>query len=178
MTTNFGYQYDTNSNDAAYGLAVTPGATKGLSQILTSGTNSFTFSYTTGASPLTNGDLGLFFSTSPTSYNPTSSAITPDLLVSATAGGLTFFTPATGTTINNYHYSSGPTSANGLTSVGIGGYTISVSSYSVTSTPTGSFTLTVTQTPEPGIVGLMAGISVSGGIFALGRRRRRPAVKK
>lgn len=176
VSTNTGYQYDTNSNSGAYALSVNGGG-KSLSQLLATGSNAFTFSFTTGAAPLTtNGNLGLFFNSTNTPYNPATDSRTPDLLVSATAnGGVTFFTPAAGALANDYHYGGTPLSANGLTAFNVGGNTVDFTAFSVTSTPTGSFTLrvtpTVVATPEPGIMGLLAGISVSGGVFAMRRRR-------
>jgi hypothetical protein len=179
-TTAPGYQYDTNtSNVASFGLNVTPpNVSKGLSDALSTGANTFTFSFTnTPSSPGADADLGLFFGPTGTSYNPATDSRTPDLLVSRdTTGALAFFVPASSTVINDYHYNGTLLTANGLTGIVVGGNTVSVSAYSVNTTPTGTFTLTVTPfvaaTPEPGVVGLLAGISVSGGVFALRRRRR------
>jgi len=179
-STNLGYQYDTNvSNATSFGLNITPpNVSKGLGQALTTGTNIFTFSFTQGAAnPGPDADLGLFFDSANTPYNPAVSARTPDLLVSRdTTGALAFFVPSSSTVINNYHYGDSALTANGLSGIVVGGNTVSFSAYSVNTTPTGSFTLTVTPfvapTPEPGVVGMLAGITVSGGVLTLRRRRR------
>jgi len=179
VTSTVLYQYDTNNTDAASILSIN-GLTKNISIAVPSGSTVFTFDQTlnTGLFPTgTNGDLGLFFSTTNTPYNSTTPR-TPDLLVSRNTDGLTsFFTPATGTAINTYFYSNGGSTiaANGATSFVVGTSTIAVTAYSVANKPSGSFTLTVTPlatTPEPGSVALLVGLGLSGSAFALRRRRK------
>lgn len=111
-TSSGGFQVDTNSSIGTTVLSFTLNGTtynKGISLLLPSGSSTLSFVQGTGnPQPLssfggTAGDLGLFFSTTNTSYNPSSGARTPDLLVSrATNGTTAFFFPAAGTTINDY----------------------------------------------------------------------------
>lgn len=175
-TTNTGYQYDTNGSNISAPLLIN-GFGKNFSQLLTTGANSFTFS--SGSQPFTlgpNGDLGLYFSSSPTAFSPSTSAPPPNLLVSRPVGSGTFFTPLVNTSINNYRYNTAAVSATGASTFNVGGNTLSVTSYSVTSTPNGTFTLNVSpniapaSTPEPGTVGLLASLGTMG-ILAVRRRR-------
>ncbi len=177
-TTSTTYQYDTNSSNNTFALLVNGGG-KSFSQALTLGNNAFTFA--PGTSPVTlnnTGVLGLFFNTTNTPYNPSITARTPDLVIARPVNGAGFaFVPAAGTNLNNYRY-SGTSSANGLSTFTLGADTVSISSFTVTSTPNGSFTLNLTgpaapTTPEPGTVGLLAGLITSGVVFM-----RRRAVKK
>ena len=176
-TTNLNYQYDTNTNSGDLPLVVN-GVGKNFSQLLTTGVNNFTFSFGTQAFPLNGfGDLGLYFSSSPAAFNPAIAAPAPNLLVSGATGSGTFFVPLAGTVLNNYHYTgSASANATGASTFSVGGNTLSVTSYSVTSTPTGTFTLNVTpatapvSTPEPGTVGLLASLGTIG-VFAVRRRR-------
>ena len=126
----------------------------------------------------TSGDLGLFFSSTDTSYDPSSGARTPDLLVSrATNGSTAFFFPTAGTTINDYVY-PGSTTYSGATSATPGSTAIHVAGYSVDNNGTGSLTLQVgaasAATPEPGSVALLIGMGLTGS--AMVRRRRRKAM--
>jgi hypothetical protein len=173
-TVNSGYQYDTNSSGGASPLNVN-GFGKGISFSLPNGSTSFTFDQGLNT-PLSGfGDLGLFFSTSNTPFNPSTTSRTPDLLVARNpSGGAAFFVPVVGTSINNYAY-PGSASANGLSVFSLGGSTISVTAYSVAAKPNGSFTLqvnpTAAATPEPGSLALLAGLGFSGILF-LKRRKK------
>jgi hypothetical protein len=175
-TTNTNYQYDTNVNSPDLALIVN-GVGKGFTSALSSGDNVFNFTVPQAFSVGSNGDLGLFFSSSNTAYSPAGSAITPDLLVSRDTAGGVFFVPAPGTTINNYHFGSPAQSANGSATIDIGASTISVTSFGLTSTPSGSFTVRVSPrvvaTPEPGSVALLVGMGVAGGVFTRRRRTRK-----
>ena len=174
-TSNLGYQYDTNSSSTASSLNIN-GFPKGIAFALPTGSTPFTFDQTLNSSLTGTGDLGLFFSTTNTPYNPAASARTPDLLVARDTSGVpAFFVPAAATNINNYFY-SGNSSANGLSVFSIGGSTITVTAYSVGTKPSGAFTLQVNAagapaTPEPGSLALFAGLGISGIVF-LKRRRK------
>lgn len=186
-TVSTGYQYDTNTihdNGSVTPLDLTfKGVTygKGISLALDPGSNQFSFSEDQ-STPISTfggvtGDLGLFFSSSNTSYNPASGARTPDLLVSRrTDGSLAFFFPTAGTTINDYTF-TGTTTANGATSVTLGTDTIQVSNYSLNDSGSGAFNLSVSgpsaATPEPGSVAMLVGMGVSGAGLAIRRNRRR-----
>ncbi|MCW3055583.1 MAG: hypothetical protein JWN14_4753 [Chthonomonadales bacterium] len=175
-TTSPSYQFDTNTNNPTIALIVN-GIGKGFTAPLSLGANAFTFAGGSSAFPLSgNGDLGLFFDTVNNPYSPLVTSRTPDLLVSRdSTGALAFFVPASGTTINDFHYSPSTLAANGLPTFSLGGQTIAVTAYSVNTAPAGTFTLNVTPfvapTPEPGVTGLLVGLGVSGGAFALRRRR-------
>jgi hypothetical protein len=181
-TVNQAYSEDTNSSNGDGTLFIN-GNGKGLSLPLTTGSNAFTFSQALNNAQLsaqgaTNGTLGLFFSSTNTSYNPSTTSRTPDLVISATAnGGTSFFAPAAGVLVDNFVYNQTLLPANGLTSITVGSSVISISAYSVTNTPTGTFTVNVstlpTATPEPGSIALLSGLGLSGGVFALRRRRRK-----
>ena len=175
-----GYQFDTNTSSVAAPLGINNGG-KGISFALANGSNLFSFD--TGSSPIsaaggTVGDLGLFFSPTNTSYNPNTSSRTPDLIVARAINGATsFFTPSAGTAVNYYIY-SGTTLANGANSFALGSSTITVSAYSVSDKPAGTFTIQVTpnaapSTPEPGSIALLVGAGLSGSVFTFRRRRNR-----
>ncbi len=182
-TTSTSYQYDTNSSSPG----VTPlnftfnGTTygKGISLLLANGSNALSF-VQNAVTPISNfggtaGDLGLFFSTTNTSYNPSSGARTPDLLVSrATNGATAFFFPATGTSINDYVFSAS-TTYSGATSVASGVTPVTVTSFHVNDNGAGAVTIRVgsaaAATPEPGSLALLTGLSITGGLF-LKRRRK------
>lgn len=186
-TTSTSYQYDTNTihdNNTVSPLDLTFNGntySKGISLALAPGSNPFTFTEDV-STPLsayggTNGDLGLFFSSSNTPYNPSSGARTPDLLVSRTTdGSLSFFAPASGTTINDYIFPN-TTTANGATSLTLGTSTIQIADYSVNDAGAGAFTVSISgpaaATPEPGSVALLAGLSLTGAGFSIRRRRGR-----
>ena len=177
------YENDTNSNAPVTPLNITfNGSTNGqaISFGLLNGSNTMTFFQNSGA-PFssyggTNGDLGLFFSSTSTSYNPASGARQPDLLVSRASNGSTaFFFPANGTTINDYVF-SGTTTYGGATSFLLGATPVTVTNFSVNDGGTGSFVVRVgaagpAATPEPGSIALMVGMGLSGSAVVLRRRR-------
>ncbi len=176
------YQYDTDNLATSSSPLNINNAPKSIAFALVNGSNSFTFNQGLGNSLSsvggTVGDLGLFFSASNTPYNPSpGTARTPDLLIARlSSGAASFFTPTAGTAINNYAY-PGSSLANGASSFTLGTSTITVSAYSVTDAPNGTFTLLVTPaavTPEPGSVALLIGIATTGAGF-LSRRRRKQA---
>jgi hypothetical protein len=177
-TTNTNYQYDTNVNNADLALLVN-GSGKNLSLLLTPGVNNFTLTVPQNFALSNNGDLGLYFSATNTPFNPIVPAVAPNLLVSRNVNGATaFFTPAAGTTINNYRYGN-TALANGVSTFTLGTNTVTVSSYIITSNPLGLLSLTVdtitpetSTTPEPGTLALLSGLSVCGGLCAQRRRRR------
>ncbi len=174
-TTSATYQYDTNTNNTTQPLIITPNTVtsgKGFSRALSSGSNVFTFAGGTNSAVGSFGDLGLYFSTSSTPFSSGVATRTPDLVVArATDGSTSFFVPAPGTLLNNYRLAAPAVGANGASNLVLGSALISVSAFNVNALPTGSFTLSVI-TPEPGVVGLMMGLGVSGGVLSLRRRRR------
>ncbi len=118
------------------------------------------------------GDIGLFFSSTNTSYDPSSSGRNPDLLIArASDGSAAFFIPTAGTQINGYVYGEQGT-YNGATSFTVGTVPITVTQYSVADNTVGTLTLQLgpAPVPEPGSVGLLVGLGVSG-VGYLGRRR-------
>lgn len=176
------YQYDTNTASSG----VTPlnftfngnNFGKGIALLLANGSNTLSFVENV-VTPISNfggtaGDLGLFFSTTNTPYNPASGARTPDLLVSrATSGATAFFFPGAGTAINDYVFPNVATYS-GATSATPGSSPITVTSYSVDNNGAGAITLRVgsaTATPEPGSLALLTGLSLTGGLF-LKRRKK------
>ena len=174
-------QYDTNavagSNSS---LPITfKGTTsgRGISFDLLPGSNALSFVTAGFGTQGSNDDLGLFFSSSNTSYNPTSSARTPDLLVSrANNGSTAFFFPGAGTLTNSY-VPANTTAYSGATSFTLGADTITVTSYSVDHSGAGTFTVQVgaraSATPEPGSVALLVGMGMTGVSFAIRRKRRK-----
>jgi len=184
-TTSISYQFDTNASSGG----VTPldityqGTTygKGIALDLPSGSSTLSFAqeFVTPISSYggTDGDLGLFFSSSNASYDPASGARTPDLLVSRVTDGSTdFFFPTAGTTINDYVF-SGATTYGGATSFTLGSTPISVTSFGVDDNGFGTFTIQnglsgPASTPEPGSVALLLGLGVTGAGFAVRRRNR------
>jgi len=172
-TTTDSFQSDTNSSNPITRLSVTLGgvtANQSIAFALSNGKNKFSFSApgspTFSAYGGSDGDLGLFFSSSNTAYDPSSSARTPDLLLArATDGSTAFFTPASGTQINDYVF-SGLTTYGGAASFTVGGVPITVTQYSVKDDTTGTLTLqlgTASPTvPEPGSVALLVGLSATG----------------
>ncbi len=183
-TASTSYQYDTNTGNGANTTALNftfNGTTfgKGISLLLPSGNSTLSFveNVVTPISQFngTAGDLGLFFSSTNTPYNPAAGARTPDLLVSrATNGSTAFFFPTAGTSINDYVF-PGNRAYSGATSATPGSLPITVTSYSVDNNGSGSVTLRVgaagAATPEPGSIALLVGMGLTGG--AVARRRRR-----
>lgn len=154
------YLYDTNNSTAGTStLALTVNGTsygKGISIALAPGANNFTFIGVGNVqSPGSYAGLGLFFSTTNVSYNPTSNARTPDLSLASSVGpGFSGdFTPANGISVANYVF--GATSpANGLTSIAQGPTTVSESSFTAAAQGvSGSFVVNAgsgAAAPEPG----------------------------
>jgi hypothetical protein len=184
-TTSTFYQYDTNSSSGGVTqLDITfQGNTTGknISLALLNGSNTLSF-VQDNVTPIsafggTTGDLGLFFSSTNTPYNPASGARTPDLLVSrATDGSTAFFFPSAGTSINDYVF-PGSTAYGGATSFTLGSTPINVTSYGVDDNGSGTVTVqvgsAVAATPEPGSVALLVGMGVTGAGFAVRRKRRK-----
>lgn len=182
------FQSDTNSSNGITRLGVTVNGVTNNQDIafaLSNGSNPISFT----AAPLSptfsayggsDGDLGLFFSSTNTSYDPSSAARTPDLLVArATDGSTAFFIPTAGTSINDYVF-NGLTTYSGAASFTVGTVPITVTQYSVADDTTGTLTLQLgavpASVPEPGSVALLAGIGVAGARFL--SRRRRQSVRK
>ncbi len=178
------FQVDTNSSVGTTALDFTFNGTKyskGISLLLPLGNSTLSFVQGAGnPQPLssfggTAGDLGLFFSTTNVSYNPSSGARTPDLLVSrATDGSTVFFFPTAGTTINDYVF-PGSRTYSGATSVTSGVTPVTVTGFNVNDSGIGAVTLragaAAPSTPEPGSLALLTGLSLTGGLF-LKRRRK------
>jgi hypothetical protein len=178
-TVNHGYQFDTNSSTIAYNLGVGGSTSKGISIALSEGDNTLSLiPSATGSPPGTYAELGLFFDSSSTSYNPSSSPRTADL-VSAVGFNQTAandFTPIAGTTINSYIY-NGSDLANGLTSFIVGDEIITITGFTMSSDGTnysgGSVTINVAQAvPEPSSLAL-CGIAGAVGLGIARFRRRR-----
>jgi hypothetical protein len=182
-TTSTSYQYDTNTSSPG----VTPlnftfnGTTygKGIAILLPNGSNTLSF-VENAVTPIssfggTAGDLGLFFSSTNTPYNPSSGARTPDLLVSrATDGSTAFFFPTAGTTINDYVFPAS-TAYSGATNTTAGLVPITATGFSVDNNGSGTVTLQVgaagPATPEPGSIALLVGMGLTGGAIGLRRRK-------
>lgn len=176
------FQSTTNSGSAVTPLNITiNGATQNqaISFALSNGSNTISFA-APNSPPFSDyggvdGDLGLFFSSTNTSYNPSSSARNPDLLVARAADGSTaFFFPLAGTTINSYVFRD-PATYGGATSFTVGTVPITVTQYSVANNTVGTLTLRLgaapVAVPEPGSVALLIGAGVTGAAL-LARRRR------
>ena len=181
-STSHDYQYDTNTSGHITPLDITSqGTTYGQSIAigLVPGSNTLTFREDT-VTPIsayggTTGDLGLFFSSTNTPYNPASGARQPDLLVSRTTDSTgVFFFPTAGTIINSYCFPTADVYG-GATSFTVNGTPIYVTSYSVNNSGAGSITLQIgdafTATPEPGAMALFVGLA-SVSAFAAKRRRK------
>ncbi len=186
-TTSQFFQSTTNSGSAVTPLDITINSVtqnQAISFALSNGSNAISFA-APGSPPFSNyggtdGDLGLFFSSTNTPYDPSSSARTPDLLVArVTDGSTAFFIPTAGTQINDYVF-NGLTTYGGATSFTVGTVPITVTQYSVADDTTGTLTLQLgavpASVPEPGSVALLTGIGVAGASF-LSRRRRQSARK-
>jgi len=184
-TSSNAYENDTNSTSGITPLNITfNGSTNGqaISFGLLNGSNTLTFNQNSGV-PFSsyggsNGDLGLFFSSTSTSYNPSSGARQPDLLVSRASNGSTaFFFPANGTTINDYVFPN-TTTYGGATSFLLGATPVTVTSYSVNDGGTGSFVVRVgaagpAATPEPGTLAILVSFGMTGAGFVARRKRRK-----
>jgi hypothetical protein len=174
------YLEDTNSSvgTSPFELVLNGVTTdKGIAIQLASGANNFTINPTPGnnVDPGNYVGIGLYFSTTPTSYNPASNARTPDLaFATAVASSIgANFTPAAGIAVANYVFGS-TSSANGLKSINEGTMPVSVSNFVATHSATGSFTVNVGSTaaaPEPGSVALFGSCLVP--LTGLIARRRR-----
>ncbi len=184
-TTSHVYQYDTNGASGATPLDFTFNGTtynKSIAILLPSGSNTLSF-VQNAVTPLsayggTTGDLGLYFSSTNTPYDPASGARTPDLLVSrATDGTTAFFFPTAGTSINDYIYPGASSyTYSGATSTTPGSLPIIVAGYSVDDNGSGTVTIQAgaasAATPEPGSIALLVGMGLTGGM-ALRRKRGR-----
>ena len=180
-TANPVYLYSTNASfppNTVASLFLTPNSGnntgKNIAIPLSNGSNNFTFDNNFNQPP--GGFVGfeLFFATSATPYNPASGARTPDLVVFApTTSTTTFTVPAAGTQAESYDH-SGQIAANGLTTFSLAGTPISITAFSSSTVPNGSFTVNVgglASTPEPSASALLAGCA-SALLFALRRRRK------
>ena len=168
------YQFSTNSNTAHQNLFVN-GVPTAISFALANGPNVFTFTPAVTTFPIQIVGLNLFFDTTGTSYNP---AYTPgvgipgDLSAYVVTGSSAFAIPAAGTEVQSYNSSDvnvNSASYSGATSVDIGGSVITLTKFSATDGPAGSFTLTLT--PEPAMIGVL-GIGLALLAAALYRKRR------
>jgi hypothetical protein len=179
---NPNYLYSTNTNPpgAVLPFFLTPnggnGSGKSVAIPLANGANNFTFTVNNSQNPGPFAGLELFFDPTATPYNPGgTSARTPDLIVFAPTTSTTTFTvtPA-GKLVESYDF-SGVIAANGLTTFTVAGKPISITAFSTSTFPNGSFTVLVgsapSGTPEPGALALLAGVGLAGSVFALRRRK-------
>lgn len=185
------YRYSTNDLDtAAARLSVKNGLTgtpmdRAISfELLTGQTTTFYFSVTTDNLPAATGSqrfvgMNLFFEDPPApdiksdqiannTYNPARGITAPgNLTVFSALESNTFGFVEAGVAVQNYDYveNAAKPLANGLHDFMYNGYTVSVTSFSVSTNPAyklgagaygGSFKLTVTATPEPSTIGIGA----------------------
>jgi hypothetical protein len=167
------YQFSTNSNTAHDSLDVN-GTSLTISFALSDGPNVFTFTPGTTGFPINTIGLNLFFDGDGTSYNPAYTAgggIPGDLSAFVAAGSSAFAIPAAGINVQSYNTDDlkvNSTSYSGATSFEVGNSLVTLTAFSATVDPAGSFTLTVSEVPEPGTIALL-GIGL--GLVALFRRR-------
>jgi hypothetical protein len=170
------YRYTTNSSDGALVWNIN-GNGKGISIPLNLGVNNFTFSVLQSFTPGPFGGLSLFFNATGVSYNPSVlNALIPGDLAAFTPTNndpLAFQIPSAGTLIANYNPTGGNQVAySGATSFQVGGYDVSISSFGSTTTPSGSFSLTVVAAvPEPSSWILIGTALVGGTSIAVKRWR-------
>lgn len=174
-TTGTSVQYDSNATSPFPSLSFRRGGSSVVRPYgLTAGDNTFTFNVLGDDTVGGNRDLGLFFSTVASNYNPSTSR-TPDLLVSAPFGGSGLFVPVAGTVINSYGGPANP--ANGLSSLDMGGYTLAVTQFSIQAATFGPNTtgmsgfVTVHLTPDVPEPGSAVGVGI--GLFCVGLLGRR-----
>jgi len=157
------YQYSTNSS-TSHATSDVNGVGETISFALSNGPNVFTFKPPiNGNHPIDIVGLNLFFDTTGTSYNPAYSSgvgIPGDLSAYVVTGSSAFAIPVAGTDVQSYDTTGGQvnsTSYSGATSVEIGGSRITLTEFSANATngPAGSFTLTLTPTPEPAMIGAL-----------------------
>ena len=153
---------------------------KGIAIQLASGANNFTINPTPGnnVDPGNFVGVGLYFSTTPTSYNPSTNARKPDLSLATQVGAAigANFTPMAGTAVASYIF-GGTSPANGLTSTTVSAKTVSVSNFLATHNATGSFSINVGGTaaaPEPGSIALLGSCLLP--LTGLVARRRRATI--
>jgi hypothetical protein len=153
------YQYSTNSS-TSHATPDVNGVGETISFALSNGPNVFTFKPIENH-PIDIVGLNLFFNTTGTSYNPAYTAgggIPGDLSAYVVTGSSPFAIPAAGTDVQAYNTTAASvlsTSYSGATSVEVGGSRITLTEFSATTGPDGSFTLTLTPTPEPAMIGAL-----------------------
>jgi hypothetical protein len=146
-----------------------------ISFALANGPNVFTFTPGVTIYPIDIVGLNLFFNATGTSYNPAYTSgvgIPGDLSAYVVTGSSAFAIPAAGTEVQSYNSSDvnvNSASYSGATSVEIGGSLITLTAFSATDGPAGSFTLTLT--PEPAMIGVL-GIGLALLAAALYRKHR------
>ncbi len=174
------YRYTTNSADTGgFGLSINGDLDKAISIPLSLGDNFFTFQWLVGSvNPGTFVGLNLFFTdndgTPDNSFSPGfGDPIAGDLTVFKQVGtdANNFATVASGLFIQTYAIANTLAIANGKHSFILGDQMVSVTSFSSDSSPSGSFTLTVSAVPEPSSLALVS--IVIAGIGLQQRRRNR-----
>lgn len=181
-----GYGITSNSriNFARNAISLNGGTAQqtAISFALTQGNNSFTFASQSSATATSIAGISFFFNATGTSYNPNSTTGVAGNLVAVanTDNSGTFFFPAASTPVRSYDNSANYDAAySGATSYVVGGQRITLTQYSVDTTPSGSFTLNVAPVsaaaPEPGSVALMGTCLLPLAGLAARRRVRREA---
>lgn len=161
------YRYSTNLSSGDFRLTLNLAGniqSQAISYALSPGANNFAFSVASPVSPGNFGGLMLFFNSTGVSFNPGSSpSFAGDLVaVAPTTNTGAFIIPAADILTRSYN---GSTTApySGDTSYEVGGLSVSITAFSSTNLPSGSFTLNVgsVAVPEPATWAMIA-LSVSG----------------
>jgi hypothetical protein len=180
------YRFSTNSNSADFRLTLNLNGNiqnDAISFPLAVGSNNFTYSTTQTANPGPFGGLLLFFNSTGVSFNPSiSDPVVANLAAAApTSNSGSFLIPAAGIGIRNYVGVNPPVAVpySGDTFFTVGGFDVSITAFSSTTSPSGSFTLNVSSAvPEPGSWALLGMTSLGGAAVCWYRRcGRRTRVK-
>jgi len=166
-----GYAYTTNS--ATFGQLARLGLHLGanfqnnaISFPLATGPNNFTFDVATSFPPGPFGGIEFFLSNSATSFNPAGSAGIPGNLAAFTAtnNGGVFSNPAAGILVRAYDVTTNAPYS-GATSFDVGGETVTITEFTSSNFPGGTFTLNViSAVPEPTVIllSLIGGLPLAG----------------
>ncbi|MGR8935579.1 MAG: hypothetical protein ACU837_14485 [Gammaproteobacteria bacterium] len=172
------YQFSTNTSTSHNPLLIN-GNPPGITIPLAIGENNFTFDVGTSSYPINTIGLNLFFNTTGISFNPPyqpNNGIPGNLAAYTGADAGSFAIPSTGTNVQSFNSSStsvNTTSYSGATSLILDGRRLSITQFSSTNKPSGSFTIVVAASvPQPGLFALISLPIAAASVSLLARRRR------